>query len=452
MKFLDSAIRYGTLLFVFLVPWQARLIVSEGAISGNYWEYGTQSLYATEILLLGVLLALIAKGISHYKKHKPRFYAHRLLTMPGRLFVFLVWVGISIVWSIDREAALEHWIVLVEASAVFLVLASGAIQFRALSWAVILSGVIQAAAAFIQFRFSWLPASSFFGMAYQHASILGASVVETDMARWLRGYGSFPHPNILGGWLALGLLLAVKEAVRRGRSAASTLSYIPIAIMSVGLAVTFSRSAWLAFGVGIAVLIVGVIARSVATKQSREQRNSDGITSPPFRRLAMTLGVMLLFVGTLVWSYPEPFNERVFGSGRLETKSSEERSGGISEALQLIQKHPFMGVGVGNYGLAVHRDIDNSQPAYYYQPVHNVLLLVLAELGVIGLILMIWLAVSLRGAIAPKQSYQSMAAGLSVLLPITVLAFFDHYVWSLYAGVMIGAVYVGIFYLKLAKN
>jgi len=50
-----------TLLFVFLIPWQARWISSIGKINGREWEYGTQSLYATEILLGVILVAVIAK-------------------------------------------------------------------------------------------------------------------------------------------------------------------------------------------------------------------------------------------------------------------------------------------------------------------------------------------------------------------------------------------------------
>ena len=35
-----------------------------GDINGGYWEYGTRSLYATEILLGGILLLVIGKFIA----------------------------------------------------------------------------------------------------------------------------------------------------------------------------------------------------------------------------------------------------------------------------------------------------------------------------------------------------------------------------------------------------
>ncbi|MDZ4221416.1 MAG: O-antigen ligase family protein, partial [Patescibacteria group bacterium] len=416
MKTLNAIIQYGIPLFVFLIPWQARLILDPGAINGTYWEYGTTSLYATEILLLLVLLAVVSKGMMHIIRRKPRFVLKQLNSPGGGLFLLAVWAGVSLFWGVDRGVGLEHWLVLVSAGAVFLVIASGAVPFRQLSWAIILSGSIQAILAFVQFRWQWLPASTLLGTAFQHASMLGASVVETDMGRWLRGYGSFPHPNILGGWLALGLLLAIKEAGRRGRSsAARALAYIPIALLSIGLAITFSRGAWLAFDIGLVLLVI---------KQRRES--------------VLSLAVIILFIGTLVFSYPEPFSERIFGSGRLEEKSIQERSGGASEAWHIIKQHPLVGIGIGNYGLAVHRDIDDTKPAYYYQPVHNVPLLILAELGAIGLILVVVFLLSLRALVlkgeAILSSRNSLMSGAVFLLPLAILSFFDHYLWSLYSG------------------
>ncbi|MBI1961159.1 MAG: O-antigen ligase family protein [Parcubacteria group bacterium] len=444
MKFLDIVIRAGTLLFVFLIPWQARLIIAEGSINGQYWEYGTQSLYATEVLLFVVLIAVVAKGAASVLARKPGFSMRRLAPPAGAFVVFLAWAGVSILWSVDRGVALEHWLALVSGVAVFLILASGAASFSRLSWAIIISGSIQAILAFVQFRLQEVGGSTWLGMAFQHASVLGTSVVETDMMRMLRAYGSFPHPNILGGWLVLGLLLAVKETAWRGRRGAfAPLAYVAVAVLSTGLAVTFSRSAWLAFGVGFAVYVLIALIRLPRS----------------LRSLAMTFVVIVLFAGTLIISYPEPFKERVFGGGRLEVKSYEERSSGISEAWQLIKQHPIAGVGIGNYGLAVHRDIDASQPAYYYQPVHAVPLLVMAELGIIGLIFVLgflYFVLSSRhpGRSEPAASGVEGSRWLSAgvfLLPLAILALFDHYLWSLYSGMMIGVVYLAIFYLKLAK-
>ncbi len=434
MKYLDKIIEYGILLFVFLIPAQARLILAPGQINGGYWEYGTQSLYATEVLLAVILILLIGKFCLRFVETSlvstRRGFGQRFLSPAGALLLFLLYVGLSVFWAIDKNTALIHWRWLVEAGAVLLALSSGFIKREKIYWAIILSAVIQAMWGIGQWLTQSIPASTILGMARQGAEMLGASVVETLDGRWLRAYGSFPHPNILGGWLVLSLLLAMREVKR------TPFAYIAIALLSAGLAVTFSRGAWLAFGAGLAAYILIAL---IGLLQSRVRSFATA------RAGALALVVITLFVGALVASYPEPFTERAFGGGRLEVKSTGERASGINEAWQLVREHPVIGVGAGNYGLAVHRDIDASKPAYYYQPVHTVVLLVVAELGLIGIFAFgFWILTLLR--------YIRRAEPLIILAPLVVLSLFDHYLWSLYSGMMIGAVYLGIFYLRLDKS
>ena len=61
-----AAIEYGLYLLVFLLPIQTRWIIKEGSINGGHWEYGTISLYGTDILLiLLVFLFFVSKTIKN---------------------------------------------------------------------------------------------------------------------------------------------------------------------------------------------------------------------------------------------------------------------------------------------------------------------------------------------------------------------------------------------------
>src|SRR5438132_418048 len=83
----------------------------------------------------------------------------------------------------------------------------------------------------------------------------GASIVMLPIVgRWLRSYGSFPHPNILGGFLALSLaVLAVHMDMRVRR-----LRAVALAVGFGALLLAFSRAAWLAVMLGaVTVLLVG---------------------------------------------------------------------------------------------------------------------------------------------------------------------------------------------------
>ena len=59
LHYLKKLIRYGLYLLVFLLPWQTRWIIKPGMLNGGYWEYGTYSLYLTDVLLITLLLAFL---------------------------------------------------------------------------------------------------------------------------------------------------------------------------------------------------------------------------------------------------------------------------------------------------------------------------------------------------------------------------------------------------------
>ena len=491
MKHVNKIIEYGILLFVFLIPWQARWIISIGKINGREWEYGTQSLYATEIILGVILIAIIFKFIAWAIETRQclvstiwkRFNFKRLLSPAGALFLLIIWAGISIFWAIDKNTALIHWRFLVEAGAVFVLMSS---FFRAaerdaptgpsvqekIKWAIIISAVVQVIFAVGQSNMQYIPASTELGMALQQAGDLGTSVVETVSGRWLRAYGTFPHPNILGGWLVLALIITIRKIQETSQRLVSLwptrykqiqisniqllFLYSSFAIILFGLLLTFSRAAWLGFGVFLAIVILShptprlravnwIRSRLVPRSFSEGGRIPVIVHETPRQARGDGLKILVLTILTIAifaFTFSDPFFSR-FSSNRLEVKSQTERVASWREGIEIIKKHPLLGVGIGNYGLAVHRDIDNAQPAWYYQPAHNVFLLIWSELGFIGILIIVillycYIVGSVRGTSA-----------VIFLLPLFTLAIFDHYLWSLYPGMMLGAVYLG---LILAKN
>src|SRR5260370_37966763 len=90
----------------------------------------------------------------------------------------------------------------------------------------------------------------------------GASVVILPIVgRWLRSYGSFPHPNILGGFLALSLaVLTLHMDPRRRR-----LGMAAVAMGLAALLLTFSRAPWLAILLGGVTLLLVAPGRRRAT-------------------------------------------------------------------------------------------------------------------------------------------------------------------------------------------
>ena len=86
-------------------------------------------------------------------------------------------------------------------------------------------------------------------------SLPGASVVQlANGLRFVRAYGTLPHPNILGGFVLIALLGPITLFISKKK-----LNYPALFLLSLGLillTLTFSRSAWLGMIVFVAILIL----------------------------------------------------------------------------------------------------------------------------------------------------------------------------------------------------
>lgn len=207
---------------------------------------------------------------------------------------------------------------------------------------------------------------------------------------FIRGYGTFAHPNVLGGFLVIAILsmiLFVKPLKKDHK--------ILITLQSLGLIACFSRSAILALACGL--LLIGLYqkkARLLLTSLSI------GFT-----------GLILLFINGLPW----------------ESSSFVERVTGIKTAIQMILIHP-LGVGFNHYTLFLEEILGTALKPWEYQPVHNIFLLIGAEMGIFSLIvLIILLAILIK-----KTFHQKQIVILTVA--IIFLGLFDHYLLTLSQG------------------
>ena len=178
--------------------------------------------------------------------------------------------------------------------------------------------------------------------------------------RWLRAYGSFPHPNILGIFLAVALVMLSL------RAEPSRLMRVAQFAGVVGLSLTFSRSAWLA-------LSLATVAWVVATQGWRDVPAWIGRQLRSQRVLAALVAIGLLLSGaraTQLDAFPE-------------ANSLSQRQIYDDAAWSLVaQGRP---VGAGNILIAEQR-----QGFAVGEPAHNVFLITLAELGPLGVLA--WLA------------------------------------------------------------
>jgi O-antigen ligase len=265
----------------------------------------------------------------------------------------------------------------------------------------------QALLAFFQAATNAVAGSKWIGAASQEATRSGVAVVDAG-GRFLRAYGGFPHPNILGAWMAAGAIVALGGALlaHRRNDERWKLWALSSAAFSVAVAFSVSRAAWIGLCLGAA----GWIAM---------QHRDVG-----WRRASMFAAVPLLSFGLAVISRPALLRSRATVQGRLEAKSVGERVDSYRTALKLWRAHPWIGVGINADVLRAVPDRPLPAPP---QPVHALPLLWLAQLGILGCLLLASIGWNLARMLDVRVS---LPLGLA-LLPS---AFFDHFLWTLWAG------------------
>jgi O-antigen ligase len=261
----------------------------------------------------------------------------------------------------------------------------------------------------------------------------GAHVLLLGGQRWLRAQGMAPHPNVLGGHMALGLLVTAGRALMARRRIERGLLLAAMALGAAGLFLSFSRSAWVA-------LLVGLLHGGWRLRHTAKLPLSPVLR----RRLWWGLGALALIaaVGLAL---------RLRGLGNpLEQTSVRERLEDYGLAWTLIRARPLTGVGSGYYIAALWAAVGNQMPAGFpgFRTVHNVPLLAAAELGVPGAALWLWLLLGpalarSRASVPDDPALVSLSAAFLAAL---LLSLFDVYLylpnvwWSaLVLGALAGA-------------
>ncbi len=421
---------WGTVLLVFLLPWQARWIVVQGIhpIYGTPLEWLTLSFFATEAII--ALLLFLSFFDRTFWQRIRSIIPRRFLWL---LLVFLAWVWISVVWSHDSNIAMQRAAQLsLVVGALFLFL--GSEQPRRLQWSFLVSLACQSLIGLAQVASGSSFASTVLGIA-EHAAATGtASVVESATGRLLRAYGTFPHPNMFGGALAVGSLLALlmyRDAAGRQRQILAVL----FSICLLGLFVSFSRGAWIAFAVGFICLCLSlrrkasgltaaIFERTLPKIATSSQTDSSQRQKKRARRKAI-LPLLLALTPTLlaVITLYSFVLTRTSAQGRLETRSTTERVGSLVDGLVVFLGHPLTGVGVGQINPDVY-----ASSAIATEPAHLVPLQIAVELGVIGLALFVY------GWMSVLFFVRRNNAALALFFTLSVLVLFDHYLWTLWGG------------------
>lgn len=421
-----------TLLLVALLPWQARYIKETAALFGVPWEQGTAALFALDVLLLGAITChLLDVAVScEPRKASAPLWLELSAIIP-------IYAFISVYWAYDTTGALFSLIRLCEGYALAYLLWVSKTPLATALRVFVVGTTLSAALGLWQFFTQTSFASTWLGISAHHAREAGVAVVENSAGRFLRAYGTLPHPNVLGGYVAAGLVatLALSMQALRYRPAL----FVAALVLGAGLVASFSRAAWLAAAFAFATALL--FPRATRTMEARRH-------AAPVLLAALGGAVCVALFALPMLS------TRLSFDGRLEARSVAERTSSAVDGTEMLLRYFATGVGIGNYLPTAFLSLGVPDDVYTMQPPHFVPLLVGAELGFFGLAILLGFVFAWwHAALWLLRRTSSALAAVASTLPmiVIVVSCFDHYPYDLFAGTMLTGACFG-FFLKVGEE
>jgi O-antigen ligase len=221
-------------------------------------------------------------------------------------------------------------------------------------------------------------------------------------------YGTTAHPNVLAGYLAIGVLLLIIASVNLPkRKGILNLSIFTICLTLPILLLTRSQAALISMIIAISIGIYYQIKNNVRICRSTRLVSFS------------TLVAIVIFGGTYYHSINLSDSDSVMHRYRL-----------IQVGIKTFQQDPVTGTGLNQSIVAgtSHGLITN--PAPFLQPVHNIYMLWLIETGVVGVILLLIL---FKQAFLNPQNRLFHITSLP-LLALLIIGLVDHYPITLSSG------------------
>ncbi|MCX6766824.1 MAG: O-antigen ligase family protein [Candidatus Moranbacteria bacterium] len=453
-------------------------------LNGGFNEYMTISFGWADLLMIGTIIIYNIKLlISQFRQEKApnsslenvirnkssvirNYYSNIVSRETLYLLIFLAWAGLSIFWSQYRPIAICRFLTLAEIvlfAAVAVKCLQNSLWLKIAVFGLVLNGLFQSLLGIAQFIHNASLGFHFLGESILGPNINGVAKIIISGERHIRAYGTFPHPNILAGFLIIPLFLIVAELIFRrflsksvgkhsekprvGTSATGDFqkeivsyetipSFIPTSFLwlsflatGFGFFLTFSRSAFLGLFFGLLIYIFLIVYT-----RNLVQRFKNYYKFPVILTILLVLIIIALLNTTSFFS----------------NQSLQERQLYRHVSYETISSSPIRGIGMGQFILNEHK-LHPDLEAWQYQPVHNVYLLIFSELGIVGFILFTLLIASflftnLSDDASKENPLLTKYLFYCIVFSFLVISFFDHYLWDIKQGMLIFALPLIIYY------
>lgn len=241
---------------------------------------------------------------------------------------------------------------------------------------------------------------------------LGLAKIWLGDQLFLRAYGTFSHPNILGGFQLFALFFTFQGFLRYPTFFARN-TWLGIFIVEfLGLTLSFSRTAL----TGFIVIAIGLLWKKGC---DLNWQNS----------LLKKIVILLISIASIAFILRGAVSLSFWHSESVQMRIELARAN-----MERFKEAPLWGKGFGTgpVELTAYSDF----PFYFFekQPVHNIFILILADLGIFGLLLFSGFIFYLLKAMRKDATQSFWWLLFSVYL---LIGLWDHYLITLPAGIFL---------------
>lgn len=257
----------------------------------------------------------------------------------------------------------------------------------------------------------------------------------------LRGYGTFPHPNVLSLYLLFGMIIV------NGISIDKKVAIFLSALFFTGLILTFSK---IAIFVGLLILLLSFLLKAI--------NDSSFMKDNRFQKFYSIFWIVTLSVLPCLLYAFQYFN--IPGLNLNDNISWLDRHNLLNVAISTLKEDKqilIFGTGAGRFIITMGEDMPITSGGFMLlQPVHNIFILMLIEYGFaflfVGLLVFAIFTMNLM-KMSLKTYFHILVLNLVNLINnrgwllftilIIFLGSFDHYLITLPQGLIILAIYLG---------
>lgn len=264
----------------------------------------------------------------------------------------------------------------------------------------------------------------------------------------LRPYGTLPHPNVLAGYLLIGLVLLLVNIKLFSENKKNNLSFIivfaGVVVGTIALLISLSR-----LTIFLGLVILGFWLFQLPKKQylKLQFKNKKNLTKRFINikhttnknfLIAVIICFLIFFISpTLLLRFQtiSPTDETI--SQRIILTQA---------SLSMTLDHPVLGVGLQQFLVKLPKYEHETNLEFLLQPVHNIFLYTVAETGIIGFIFfIIFIFITIRKHIFNKNKIPGVWL---VFVLILFIGLGDHYFLTLQQGRFLFSFVWGLMFAK----